>query len=62
MRFTVDHDGHVLEVQLVSGTGSALSGCSGRTPAAGCTVACIPPGMDQAQVTVTLQIRYTLER
>jgi protein TonB len=62
VRFTVDRDGRVLEVQLLSGTGSQLLDEAVEKLLRGGHLPPFPAGMDQAQVTVTLQIRYTLER
>jgi len=61
VRFKVEHDGQVLDVQLVSGTGSEILDDAVRRMLTGATVPPFPPGMDQDQVTVTVQLRYKLE-
>lgn len=61
VRFTVNRDGRVLDVSLVSSSGSttlddaALTMFRARLPA-------FPAGMAQDQITVTVPIRFTLER
>jgi periplasmic protein TonB len=62
VRFTVDHDGHVLGVHLVSGTGSALLDAAVEQLLRDARLPAFPPSMTQAEVTVSLQIRYSLER
>ena len=62
VRFTVARDGRVLNVELVSGTGSVLLDQAVERLLRGAQLPPFSPDMDQAQVTVTLQIRYTLER
>ena len=62
VRFTVNREGQVLDFQLLSSTGSRYwmrrsNGCCGVRD---CRP--FPTGMDQEKVTVTLQIRYSLER
>jgi TonB family protein len=61
VRFTVDREGRVLQLQLLSGTGSPLLDEAVERLLHGARLPPFPPGMDQAQVTVSLQIRYTLE-
>jgi protein TonB len=61
VRFTIDRGGQVLDVQLVSGTGSASLDEAVERMLRGARLPVFPPGMDQAQVTVTVQIRYRLE-
>jgi protein TonB len=61
VRFTVDRGGQVLGVQLVSGTGSTSLDDAVERMLRGARLPAFPPGMDQAQVTVTVQIRYRLE-
>ena len=62
MRFTVDREGHVLEVQLVSGTGSTLLDTAVEQLLRGARLPAFPAEMPEAEVTVSLQIRYSLER
>jgi TonB family protein len=61
VRFTVQRDGQVVAVQLVSGTGSAILDDAVERMLRGARLPAFPPGMDQAEVTVTVQIRYRLE-
>ena len=62
MRFTVNRGGRVVDFQLLSGTGStSLDGAVERL-LRGARLPPFPAGMGQDEVTVTLQIRYTLER
>jgi hypothetical protein len=46
----------------IAGTGSTILDGAVERPLRGARLPAFPPGMDQAQVTVTLQIRYALER
>jgi protein TonB len=62
VRFAVSGDGHVLDFQLVSGTGSSILDAAVERLLRGARLPPFPAGMGQDQVTVTLQIRYTLER
>ena len=62
MRFTVARDGRVLDVELVSGTGSVLLDQAVERLLQGAQLPPFSPDMDQAQVTVTLQICYALEQ
>ncbi len=50
-----------LAVQLVSGTGSAILDDAVERMLRGARLPAFPPGMEQAEVTVTVQIRYRLE-
>jgi protein TonB len=61
VRFTADRDGRVLELQVLSGTGSAILDEAIERLLRGARLPPFPPGMDQPQVTVSLQIRYMLE-
>jgi len=54
-------DGQVVAVQLVSGTGSAILDDAVERMLRGARLPAFPPGMEQAEVTVTVQIRYRLE-
>ncbi len=62
VRFTVDRTGQVVTFQIASGTGSTILDEAVEHLLGGARLPSFPPGMDQAQVTVTLQIRYTLEK
>jgi TonB family protein len=62
VRFTVNRGGQVLDVQLLSGTGSVILDEAVQRLLRDAHLPPFPPGMDQPQVTVTLQIRYALER
>ena len=61
MRFTVDRGGQVLDVQLISGTGSTNLDDAVERMLRGAHLPPFPPEMDQGEVTVTVQIRYRLE-
>lgn len=61
VRFTVDRSGAVLDVQLVSATGSAILDDAVVRMLRGARLPPFPAGMSQSQVTVTVQIRYRLE-
>jgi outer membrane biosynthesis protein TonB len=58
----VDRTGQVVTFQIASGTGSTILDEAVEHLLGGARLPSFPPGMDQAQVTVTLQIRYTLEK
>jgi outer membrane biosynthesis protein TonB len=58
----VDRTGQVVTFQIVSGTGSTILDEAVEHLLGGARLPSFPPGMDQAQVTVTLQIRYTLKK
>jgi protein TonB len=62
VRFTVDRDGSVLSVELVSSTGSTLLDAAVEQLLRGAHLPAFPPAMTEAAVTVSLQIRYSLER
>jgi protein TonB len=61
VRFTVERDGQVVAVQLVSGTGSTILDDAVQRMLRGARLPAFPAGMDQAEVTVTVQLRYRLE-
>jgi TonB family protein len=61
VRFKVDRTGQVLDVQLVSGTGSEVLDDAVKRMLTGARVPPFPPGMNQDQITETVQIRYRLE-
>jgi protein TonB len=61
VRFTVDRAGLVQDVEILTSSGSTvLDGAIDRM-LSGAHVPPFPPGMTQADVTVTVQIRYALE-
>jgi len=62
VRFTVNKEGRVLDFQLLSSTGSAILDRAVERLLRGARLPPFPAEMDQGQVTVTLQIRYALER
>lgn len=62
VRFTVSRDGRVVDFQLLTSTGSAILDAAVERLLRGARLPPFPSGMDQEQVTVTLQIRYALER
>jgi periplasmic protein TonB len=62
VRFTVSREGRVTDFQLLSGTGSTVLDAAVERLLRGARLPAFPTGMDQEQVTVTLQIRYALER
>lgn len=62
VRFTVARDGHVLNLTLLSGTGSTLLDTAVDQLLRGAHLPPFPAGMPQAELTITLQIRYSLER
>ena len=62
VRFTVARDGRALAVSLVHGSGSALLDAAAATLLRDARVPPFPAAMSQAEVTVTVAIRYTLER
>ncbi len=62
VRFTVGRDGRVLEFQILSSTNSATLDAAIDRLLRGAHLPSFPPEMVQPQVTVTLQIRYSLEQ
>jgi protein TonB len=62
VRFTVNREGRILDLQLLAGTGSNILDAAVERLLRGARLPPFPAGMDQDQVTVTLQIRYALER
>ena len=62
MRFTVNREGRVLDFQLLSGTGSPILDAAVEHLLRGAKLPPFTAEMEQEQVTVTLQIRYALER
>ncbi len=61
VRFTVERDGQVVAVQVVSGTGSAILDDAVERMLRGARLPAFPPGMEQTEVTVMVQIRYRME-
>jgi TonB family protein len=61
VRFTVDRDGQVEDVSLLSSTGSTILDDAIERMLHGAHVPPFPQAMGQASVTVTVQIRYALE-
>jgi periplasmic protein TonB len=61
VRFTVEHSGRVLDVAIVSSTGSSILDDAIERMLRGAHVPPLPANMDETQVTVTVQIRYALE-
>ena len=61
MRFTVDRSGQVLDVAIVSSTGSPILDDAIQRMLRGAHVPPLPANMDETQITVTVQIRYGLE-
>lgn len=62
LRFTVDRTGRVLQVQVAGSSGSATLDEAARNMLTGARLPPFPPGMAQAQQTVTAGIQYTLQR
>jgi protein TonB len=61
VRFTVSHDGRLLDFKLLSSTGSTILDAAVERLLRNARLPPFPAGMDQNQVIVTLQVRYTLE-
>jgi len=61
VRFTVQRDGLVVAVQLVSGTGSTILDDAVERMLRGARLPAFPPGMDQAEVTLTVPIGYRMQ-
>lgn len=62
VRFTVARDGNVTEIQIVRSSGSALLDDAVRSMLTGAHLPPFPADMAHAQITVTVQINYSLER
>jgi protein TonB len=62
VRFTVSREGRVLDFQLLSRTGSPILDAAVERLLRGAQLPPFTAGMEQEEVTVTLQIRYALER
>jgi protein TonB len=61
-RFTVMRDGMVTGVTLVHSTGSSSLDAAVLAMLRNARLSAFPPAMTQSQTTVTMQIRYALER
>jgi len=62
VRFTAGRDGRVLEFALVSSSGSAALDEAAQAMFRGARLPAFPAGMAQDRITVTVPIRFTLER
>jgi protein TonB len=62
IRFTVDHDGHVLDVTLVRSSGSEALDRAAQSLLLGASLPPFPPGMMLPQQIITVPIRYRLEQ
>jgi len=61
VRFTVDHDGHVLDVTLVRGSGSDALDQAAQSLLRGAVLPPFPSEMTLPQQVITVPIRYRLE-
>lgn len=61
VRFTVERDGRVSHVAIAASSGSVLLDDAVRTLLTGAQVPPFPADMPQERITVTVQIRYSLE-
>ncbi len=62
VHFSLDDAGHVLEVDLMNGSGVAALDEAALLLLRGATLPAPPPGTLQAQRSVSVQLRYRLER
>jgi periplasmic protein TonB len=62
VRFTITRDGRVVSVDLVSGSGSASLDDAAQAMLRGATLPPFPSVLPEAQIAVTLPIRYSLEQ
>ncbi len=62
VRFTVDRAGQVLDVALVGSSGSASLDQAAQAMLRGARLPAFPTAMAQAQTTITVPIRYTLQQ
>jgi len=60
VRFTVDREGHVLDVALVRSAGSERLDAAAHDLLRGARLPSFPPEMSQHRVTVTMRIRFEL--
>lgn len=61
LRFTVDRTGRVLQVTLVSSSGSATLDEAAQAMLRGAQVPPFPSAMTETEITATVPIRYALE-
>ena len=62
IRFTAGRDGQILDFALVSSSGSAALDGAAQAMFRGARLPPFPAGMAQDRITVTVPIRFTLER
>nr|WP_294517284.1 energy transducer TonB [uncultured Rhodopila sp.] len=60
LRFTADRSGRVLNVELLSGSGSPLLDAAAKKLVGDALLPPFPPGMPQQTATLTVPIRYAL--
>lgn len=60
VHFVVTHDGRVTSVELLSGTGSPILDDALLSLLRGASLPPFPATMSQAEVSVTIQVRYAL--
>jgi protein TonB len=62
VRFTVDRGGRVADVTIVASSGSATLDLAAQNMLQAAALPPFPPGMAQDSITVTVPIRYSLQR
>lgn len=62
VRVTAARDGRVLSFTLVASSGSAVLDAAAEAMFRNAQLPPFPPGMTQAQVTITVPIRFMLEQ
>jgi protein TonB len=60
VRFSVDRSGHVLDVTIVHGAGSAVLDAAAEAMLRGATLPAFPDSMSLERITVTVRLRYAL--
>jgi protein TonB len=60
IRFSVDRAGHVLDVTVLSSSGSARLDEAALAVLRGAVLPAFPAAMDQARITITTTLRYAL--
>jgi periplasmic protein TonB len=60
VRFTVDRDGHVADVELVTSSGSRILDDAAQAMLRGANVPPFPAEMTQDQAVITVPLRYSL--
>jgi protein TonB len=60
LRFTVDRSGHVLDVRLLSSTGSSILDAAAQEMLRHASLPPLPPDMAQDRVTITVKTHYAL--